>query len=65
MDYIAEAYRYADMLDHAELFECVGPGNDAVVYGWKITDNPCHDAAALLIAMAEEIKRLRAKDTQS
>jgi len=62
MDYIAEAYRYADMLDHAEMYHCteLGDGDDAVIYGWKITDNPCHDAAALLIAMAQEIEKMRA-----
>jgi hypothetical protein len=61
MDLIAEAYRYADLLDHAELHQCaeLGSGDDGVVYGWRLADNPCHDAAALLIAMAEEIVKLR------
>jgi hypothetical protein len=27
---------------------------------WRLADNPCHDAAALLIAMAEEIKKMQA-----
>jgi hypothetical protein len=59
---IAEAYRYADLLDHAELHQCagLGRGDDGVVYGWPLADNPCHDAAALLIAMAEEIAKMRA-----
>jgi hypothetical protein len=62
MDYIAEAYRYADLLDHAELYKCAesGHGGDGVIYGWRLADNPCHDAAALLVAMAEEIVKLRA-----
>jgi hypothetical protein len=50
------------LLDHAELYQCAGPGNgdDGVVYGWPLADNPCHDAAALLVAMAEEIVKMRA-----
>jgi hypothetical protein len=67
MDYVAEAYKYADLLDHAELFQCaeLGNGEDGVIYGWRLAENPCHDAAALLVAMAEEIARLRDKVIKS
>jgi hypothetical protein len=58
MDFRAEANRLADALDHGELYECAG----LVIYGWRVAggDDPTSDAAALLMAMADEIERLRA-----
>jgi hypothetical protein len=46
---IVEAYRYADLLDHAEFHQCFGLGNgdDSVAYGWPLAENPCHDAACM------------------
>jgi hypothetical protein len=58
MDFRKESKRLADALDKGDLYECGG----LVVYGWRVSggDDPTSDAAELLMAMADEIERLRA-----
>lgn len=53
-----EVMRLADALDDGgEYFECAGQ----VIYGWRVgaDDDPTSEAAAMLMAMMDEIKRLR------
>lgn len=53
-----EVMRLADALDDGgDLYECGGH----VIYGWRVgdQDDPTSEAAAMLMAMMDEIKRLR------
>jgi hypothetical protein len=61
IDLVREAYRLADLLEHGDYYDV---GSTSVVYGWRIGGKDCSipdEAAELLIAMAEEIKRLRSQ----
>jgi hypothetical protein len=60
MDFRKEANRLAGALDNGETYDC----GSAVVYGWRVLTSgtdPTSEAAELLLKMADEIERLRAK----
>lgn len=56
-----EVKRIADALEEGgEYFECAGQ----VVYGWRVAsygENAPFEAAAMLMALLDEIKRLRGR----
>jgi hypothetical protein len=55
-----EANRLADALNNGDTYDC----GTMVVYGWPVLSSgpdPTSEAAELLIKMADEIERLRAK----